>query len=134
MVDELTVTLAELGADVVAVTPFYHLDRKGRGDYLKADGITYTGRTITVHVGSERIDLGLHQGTVKGVRVLFLHHADVFPRSVCLSLRRTSQRQRAQTFTFPYRPNTNFWLLFSQPRGKSFAGLCLCRHRFPLEA
>ncbi len=84
MVDELTVTLAELGADVVAVTPFYHLDRKGRGDYLKPDGITYTGRTITIHVGSERIDLGLHQGTVNGVRVLFLHHADVFPRCVLL--------------------------------------------------
>jgi glycogen synthase len=80
MVDELTVTLAELGADVVTISPFYHLDRKGKGDYLKADGITYTGRTVTIYVGSERIELGLHSGVVNNVRVMFLHHAEVFPR------------------------------------------------------
>lgn len=86
MVDELTVTLASLGADVIAITPFYHLDRRGRGDYLKPDGIVYSGRTITVYVGSERIELGLHSGTVNGVKLFFLHHAEVFPRLAFIHL------------------------------------------------
>ena len=35
MVDELSVGLAELGANVVCVSPFYHVNRKGVTDYLK---------------------------------------------------------------------------------------------------
>jgi starch synthase len=80
MVDELSVGLAELGAEVVCVSPFYHLNRKGQGDYLRADGIHYSGRNVAVWVGGERIEVGVHEGVVAGVRLLFLHSALVFPR------------------------------------------------------
>lgn len=80
MVDELTVGLAELGVAVTCISPFYHVDRKGRGDYLAADGIKYTGMTVSVWVGDERLTLGVHEGIVKGVHLLFLHHSEVFPR------------------------------------------------------
>ncbi len=84
MVDELTVTLREMGADVVVISPFYHVDRKGKGDYLAADGIVYTGRNVSVWVGNEKLTLGVHEGTVNGVHLLFLHHSEVFPRCVAL--------------------------------------------------
>ena len=80
MVDELTVSLRELGADVVVISPYYHVDRKGKGDYLVADGIVYTGRTVSVWVGNEKLTLGVHEGRVNGVHLLFLHHSEVFPR------------------------------------------------------
>ena len=80
MVDELSIGLAELGLDVVCISPYYHLNRKGATDYLRGDGITYTGRNIAVYAGSERIEMGVHEGKVKGVRLFFLHNGEVFPR------------------------------------------------------
>ena len=80
MVDELSVGLAELGADVTCISPYYNVNRKGESDYLKSDGISFSGRVVTVWVGGERIDVGVHEGFVQSVRVLFLHNALVFPR------------------------------------------------------
>jgi glycogen synthase len=80
MVDELSIGLAELGLEVICVSPYYHVNRKGGTDYLRADGITYTGRNVAVYAGSERIEMGVHEGKVKGVRLFFLHNSDVFPR------------------------------------------------------
>lgn len=80
MVDELSVGLAELGADVTCISPYYNVNRKGESDYLKSDGISFSGRVVTVWVGGERIDVGVHEGFVQNVRVLFLHNALVFPR------------------------------------------------------
>lgn len=80
MVDELSVGLAELGAEVVCISPYYNVNRKGVSDYLRQDGITYTGRNVVVWVGGERIEMGVHEGVVHDVRVLFLHNPTVFPR------------------------------------------------------
>jgi glycogen synthase len=80
MVDELSVGLAELGAEVICISPYYNLNRKGVADYLKADNILYSGRTVTVSVGGERIEMGVHEGRVHDVRLFFLHHAFVFPK------------------------------------------------------
>ncbi len=80
MVDELTTTLADMGHDITVVAPFYNLDRKGRGDYLRPDGILYSGRNVGVSVGGAWTEFGVHEGRVNGVRLLFLHNAQVFPR------------------------------------------------------
>jgi glycogen synthase len=80
MVDELSVGLAELGADVTCISPYYNVNRKNESDYLKSDGISFSGRVVTVWVGGEKIDVGVHEGFVQSVRVLFLHNALVFPR------------------------------------------------------
>eukprot|EP01138_Halocafeteria_seosinensis_P003736 gb/GECG01003819.1/.p1 GENE.gb/GECG01003819.1/~~gb/GECG01003819.1/.p1 ORF type:complete len:2286 (+),score=259.53 gb/GECG01003819.1/:1-6858(+) len=80
MIDELTVGLAQLGADVTVVSPYYDVDRKGRKDYLRPDGILYTGKNIGVWVGDERLEFGVHEGVVNGVRLLFLHNPLIFPK------------------------------------------------------
>ena len=80
MVDELTVGLAELGAQVAVVSPFYQQDRKGRTDYLKHDGILYSGRTVAVQVGPYHEECGVHTGRVKGVDLFFIHHPAIFPK------------------------------------------------------
>lgn len=80
MVDELTVGLAQLGPNVTVVSPYYDVDRKGRKDYLRPDGILYTGKNIGVWVGHERLEFGIHEGVVNGVRLLFLHNPLIFPK------------------------------------------------------
>lgn len=80
MVDELSVGLAELGAEVICISPYYHLNRKGVADYLAADGIQYTSRNVTVWVGGDKMEMGVHEGLVHGVRVLFLHNPLIFPK------------------------------------------------------
>lgn len=39
MVDELSVGLADLGQEVIVVSPYYHRNKKGATDYLQQDGI-----------------------------------------------------------------------------------------------
>lgn len=77
MVDELSVGIAELGQEVIVISPYYHHDRKGRTDYIKTDGIHHTDN---MHINvANGCDLGVHEGVVKGVKVVFFHNADIFP-------------------------------------------------------
>eukprot|EP00923_Selenidium_pygospionis_P040362 GHVN01069757.1.p1 GENE.GHVN01069757.1~~GHVN01069757.1.p1 ORF type:complete len:1141 (+),score=138.42 GHVN01069757.1:362-3424(+) len=85
MVDDLTVTLANAyGQQVWVISPYYDRNRKGETDYLKADGIQHLmNLSVTVGVGprreEERVELGVHEGMIKGVRVLFLHNSRFMP-------------------------------------------------------
>lgn len=80
MVDELSIGLASLGQDVYVISPYYERNRKGETGYLARDpaGIIYTGN-ITVTIGGGSVTLGVHEGVVSGVKVIFLHNGDIFP-------------------------------------------------------
>lgn len=80
MVDELTIGLAALGVDVHVISPYYNVNRKGKGDYLSPDGILYSGSNVVVQVGPERVEMGVHRGEVNGVKLHFMHHSTIFPR------------------------------------------------------
>jgi starch synthase len=79
MVDELSIGLAEMGQEVIVISPYYDRNRAGKTGYLALDpaGISYVDN-IRVNIGAG-FTLGVHEGTVKGVKVVFLHNADVFP-------------------------------------------------------
>lgn len=79
MVDELSYGLALLGQDVWVISPYYERNRKGETGYLARDpaGINYSGN-INVSIGNGT-PLGVHEGVVHGVKVVFLHNADCFP-------------------------------------------------------
>lgn len=79
MVDELSIGLAELGQEVIVISPYYERNRKGQTGYLGQDpaGIKYVDN-IHVDIGGG-CGLGVHEGMVSGVKVVFLHNADVFP-------------------------------------------------------
>lgn len=79
MVDELSVGLADLGQDVYVISPYYERNRKGQTGYLGQDpaGIHYKDN---IHVDiAGGFTLGVHEGKVKGVTVVFLHNGDIFP-------------------------------------------------------
>lgn len=79
MVDELSIGLAALGQDVYVISPYYERNRKGETGYLARDpaGITYKEN---IHVQlNVRYTLGVHEGEVSGVKVIFLHNSDCFP-------------------------------------------------------
>lgn len=80
MVKDLAVGLAGMGAEVICISPFYHRDKKGRVDYLRKDGINYTGRNIHVRAGSETLELGVHKGRLSCVDFYFIHEERVFPK------------------------------------------------------
>jgi len=79
MVDELSIGLADLGQDVYVISPYYERNRKGKTGYLAEDpaGIKYVDN-IKVDIG-HGYTLGVHEGRVKNVKVIFLHNGDVFP-------------------------------------------------------
>ena len=79
MVDELSYGLALLGQDVYVISPYYERNRKGETGYLAKDpaGINYTGN-INVSIGGGT-PIGVHEGVVNGVKVVFLHNAECFP-------------------------------------------------------
>eukprot|EP01054_Gregarina_sp_Poly1_P010510 Gregarina_sp_Poly_1__10509@NODE_771_length_6345_cov_302_800414_g302_i1_p1_GENE_NODE_771_length_6345_cov_302_800414_g302_i1NODE_771_length_6345_cov_302_800414_g302_i1_p1_ORF_typecomplete_len1506_score271_50Glyco_transf_5/PF08323_11/2_1e35Glycos_transf_1/PF00534_20/2_6e21AMPK1_CBM/PF16561_5/1_8e20Glyco_trans_1_4/PF13692_6/1_4e09Alphaamylase/PF00128_24/3_8e05Glyco_trans_4_4/PF13579_6/0_022Glyco_trans_4_4/PF13579_6/9_5e03Glyco_transf_4/PF13439_6/9_8e03Glyco_transf_4/PF13439_6/0_029Melibiase/PF02065_ len=79
MVDELSYTLTnDLGQESWVLSPYYHRNRRGEEGYLARDGIQWRFN-ISIKVGSEVVELGVHEGVVRGVRLLFLHNARFFP-------------------------------------------------------
>ena len=79
MVDELAYGLALLGQEVWVISPYYERNRKGETGYLAKDpaGIEYKENiTVTLNLP---YTLGVHEGTVNGVKVIFLHNSEVFP-------------------------------------------------------
>lgn len=77
MVDELTQELAKMGEDVILVTPYYEKNKKGQSGYLEADGIKYLQNVEVICDGVKQI-VGVHEGTVNGVRLFWLHHVEFF--------------------------------------------------------
>ena len=80
MVDELSIGLAKLGQDVTVISPYYERNRKGQTGYLAQDpaGIRFVSN-LDIQVGNNRVTLGVHEGVVRDVKVVFLHNADIFP-------------------------------------------------------
>jgi glycogen synthase len=79
MVDELSVGLAKLGQEVIVISPYYDRNRKGVTGYLEKDpaGFQYVDN-ISVQA-DHKFTLGVHEGIVNGVKLVFLHHAEIFP-------------------------------------------------------
>lgn len=79
MVDELSLGLVKLGQEVIVISPYYDRNRKGVTGYLALDpaGFEYVDN-ITVSVDC-KITLGVHEGKVGGVKLVFLHHSEIFP-------------------------------------------------------
>jgi starch synthase len=42
MVDELTQELASMNENVIVVTPYYEVNKKGESDYMKKEGFEFT--------------------------------------------------------------------------------------------
>lgn len=79
MVDELSIGLSDLGQEIICISPYYERNRGGKTGYLALDpaGIKYVDN-ISVNIGSG-FTLGVHEGNVNGVKVVFLHNGDIFP-------------------------------------------------------
>lgn len=84
MVDELTQDLAALGCEVHVISPYYNKvttdllkqtltnnfqNNKGESGYLMADDIRWI-QNINQWVGTERCEVGLHEGTINGVHLV----------------------------------------------------------------
>ena len=61
------------------ISPYYERNRKGETGYLSRDpaGIEFK-YTITVSL-NQQYQVGIHEGVVNGVKVVFLHNAEIFP-------------------------------------------------------
>ena len=72
--------LVSIGQDVYVISPYYDHNRKGETGYLAKDpaGITYQ-RNVVVKVGGGTYSLGAHTGVVSGVKLIFLHNAELYP-------------------------------------------------------
>lgn len=80
MVDELSLGLKKLGQEIIVISPYYDRNRKGVTGYLEKDpaGIEHIDN-IVVQADS-KFTLGVHEGVVGGVKVVFLHHSEIFPQ------------------------------------------------------
>jgi len=79
MVDELSYGLSLLGQEVWVISPYYERNRKGETGYLARDpaGINYV-ENISVQL-DYKYTLGVHEGEVNGVKIIFLHNSEIFP-------------------------------------------------------
>ena len=79
MVDELSYGLAKLGQEVWVISPYYNHNKKGETGYIEKDpaGIKYTNN-IKVNLDTQYV-MGVHEGIVNNVHVVFLHNGMIFP-------------------------------------------------------
>ena len=61
------------------ISPYYDRNRRGQTGYLEKDpaGITYVDN-LQIQLDT-LYTLGVHEGVVNGVRVVFLHQSEIFP-------------------------------------------------------
>jgi len=78
MVDDLTQALVSLGLEIHIISPYYNFNRKGKTDYLAAEGIKWV-QNLQTNVGNDRVEVGVHTGQENGVNLHFLHNFDYFP-------------------------------------------------------
>ena len=78
MTDELSTGLADLGENVIVITPWYEDKAKKNPKALTDDGINHL-YNLDIYVGGEKIIIGIHYGIVGGVKIFFMHHSLYFP-------------------------------------------------------
>eukprot|EP00274_Cyanoptyche_gloeocystis_P007383 CAMPEP_0196653188 /NCGR_PEP_ID=MMETSP1086-20130531/2781_1 /TAXON_ID=77921 /ORGANISM="Cyanoptyche gloeocystis , Strain SAG4.97" /LENGTH=643 /DNA_ID=CAMNT_0041984253 /DNA_START=70 /DNA_END=2002 /DNA_ORIENTATION=- len=78
MVWELAQMLTQLGEDVYVISPYYNKNTKGESGYLAKDNINYSFN-VKLWIGEQNVEVGVHEGVVDGVKVLFMHHGEFFP-------------------------------------------------------
>ncbi|GAM27650.1 hypothetical protein SAMD00019534_108260 [Acytostelium subglobosum LB1] len=79
MLDELTRSLQLLGVEVHIISPYYNYGKGGRTGYLeKEEGIKWQ-RNVVTYVGPDKVEVGVHEGTDRGLHLHFLHHFEYFP-------------------------------------------------------
>ncbi|ELP90094.1 starch synthase, putative [Entamoeba invadens IP1] len=78
LINELTKTLAELGSEVIVISPYYNTNKKGQTGYLKNEGVKQTG-TVTIKIAHEPVSCGVHFTRENNVDMYFLHNYNYFP-------------------------------------------------------
>jgi len=73
MVADLCEQLAQLGCEVIIVTPYYYFNKKKAIDYLKTKYLF----NIEVRVDKKEI-FGIHFMKIKGVKIYLLHNFEIF--------------------------------------------------------
>ncbi len=80
MIDELSEGLAILGEEVWVISPYYERNKKGQSGYLTHDPANINWiNNVDVQIGNDHHTIGVHRGYEKGVHLLFLHNAWLFP-------------------------------------------------------
>lgn len=77
MTDELSKGLADLGENVLVITPWYESCAKKSPNLLEKNGIKFL-YNIDIYLGNEKQVIGVHYGVVNKVELYFLHNAELF--------------------------------------------------------
>jgi hypothetical protein len=78
MIEDLCNGLAEDHEDIVVVLPYYDVDKNGKKDYLKANGVKYLHNIKVHHVGVE-YEIGVHALKRGRISFYFIHNFWLFP-------------------------------------------------------
>ena len=78
LMNELTKILSELGNEIIVISPYYNMNKKGEQNYLIKEGIKQIG-TVTTTIANEQINCGLHYMRENNIDLYFLHNYTHFP-------------------------------------------------------
>lgn len=78
LMNELTRILSELGNEIIVISPYYNMNKKGEQNYLIREGIKQIG-TVTTSIANEQINCGLHYMRENNIDLYFLHNYTLFP-------------------------------------------------------
>ena len=81
MIDELTQCLAKLGQEIIVISPYYHLDKNGKSDYLENDenGFIYIN-DLEIKI-DKNYTFKIYFGKKNQIKYYFIYNKDVFPEA-----------------------------------------------------
>ena len=72
--------MVKLKEDISIVSPYYERNKKGETGYLSRDACKFTHTiNLEIYCGGFKYVIGVHEGTVEGVKLFFLHNPNIFP-------------------------------------------------------
>ena len=69
--------MAKMNEDVMVITPYYELNKRGESGYMKKDGFEYKFN-VDIWMLGQKVSVGVHEGLVNGVKLYFLHNIEYF--------------------------------------------------------
>ena len=80
MVDELTLGLSALGQDIIIISPYYYINRKGESNYLSKDPINIRKiKTIAINLDTN-YSFDIYYGKENNINYYFISNEKIFPK------------------------------------------------------
>ena len=81
MIDELTQSLSKLGQDIIIISPYYHLDKSGKNNYLENEENSFIYINDLELIIDKTYIFKIYFGKKNNIKYYFIYNKEIFPEA-----------------------------------------------------